>query len=85
MRPRSKQPVVKLILDDLSSGPATAYDLAAAVKINIRNMRPYIKLLHEQQQIHIVGWERRVPGPAVAVWAAGRGRDRPRPAPLYKR
>lgn len=71
MRPRSEQPVVQLILWELANGPATAYDLCDVVGIQVRNMRPYLRLLVEQGVIKISGSEVRehTPGPNPPIYA----------------
>ena len=84
MRPRLEQPAVKLILRDLESGPATVADLEDVTRIDRRNLRVYLRLLHEREAVHISGWEQRT-GPALPVWNLGPGRDRPRPSRKYKR
>ena len=84
MRPREEQPVIELILRDIEDGPATAKDLEESMGVNRRNIRPYIKILHQFKKIHIGGWEQRT-GPALPVWFYGPGRDKPRPPKKYKR
>lgn len=83
MRPRSEQPVVKLILRDLEFGPAVNHDLAQTTGVHLRNIRHYLKLLHAANQIRIGGWEQRT-GPALPVWHLGPGRDVPRPPTKYR-
>lgn len=70
MRPRLEQPVVKLVLNDLQHGPATAQDLAESVGITTRNMREYMKLMLAQRMVVITGLERRIgqPGPSVPIY-----------------
>lgn len=84
MRPRIEQPTLKLILRDLEDGPASVKDLEETLKIDRRNLRPYLTLLHEQQHIHICAWEQRT-GPALPVYSAGSAADRKRPARKHKR
>lgn len=79
MRPRAEQPVRTLILRDLESGPATPYDLAAAIGIHVRNMRPYVKLMHEAGEIHVCDYERGHQGPPRRVYAIGQRKDKPQP------
>lgn len=71
MRPRPEQPPVALILKHLEKDDATVYDLEPVLGINRRNIRPYMRLLHEQRAIHIDRWECHGNGPKVAVWGLG--------------
>ena len=84
MRKRIEQPVVKLILKELEFGPSTLHDLVDVIKINVKNLRVYVKLMLEFQMIHIVAWEQRQ-GPALAVISLGPGKNKPRPPVKYKR
>ena len=83
MRPRVEQPVIPLILRDLESGPATVHDLEETVRINQRNLRPYLKMLWHEGRVVIVAWEQRT-GPALPVYGL-EGSNRPRPRRKYKR
>lgn len=84
MRPRVEQPVRVLILRDLADGPATVNDLEETIGVKRKNLRRYLKQLHEDEQIHIGDWEQKT-GPALAVWFYGSGPNKRRPPCKYKR
>jgi hypothetical protein len=83
MRPRAEQPIPLLILRELAFGPSTNHELAETTGINLRNIRPYLKMM-QGEYIHIGGWEQRT-GPALPVWHLGAGPDKPRPRRKYRR
>jgi hypothetical protein len=83
MRPRAEQPIPKLILRDLELGPATVVDLEETVGINRKNLRPYLKMLHESEAIRVVGWEQKT-GPALPVYGI-EGQVKKRPKVKYER
>lgn len=69
MRPRVEQPVAKLILSALVKYPQlTAYQLADIIKIDVRNIRYYLKILKDQRRIYITRYLKGQRGPAVPVW-----------------
>lgn len=71
MRPRNEQPAVKLILRALETDDLTAYELSECIGINIRNVRPYMKLLKDQKLVHVLKYECHGNGPKVPRWSLG--------------
>ena len=84
MRPRTEQPVVKLILRDLEFGPATVNELEETIGVNRRNLRYYMVMLHDLGIVKVVGWEQRT-GPALPVYGVGGSIEKQRPKRKYKR
>lgn len=79
MRPRAEQPIPELIRRDLLTGPATAYDLADAIGIHVRNMRVYVNMMHENKEIHVCDYERGPQGPPRKVYGFGNRPDKVQP------
>lgn len=81
MRPRAEQPTLKLILRYLGEGPATAYELAARLRMTVRNTRPYLHILLERRDVFIRDYAPR-PGKKVPIYQVdkyGDGEDEPYP------
>lgn len=83
MRPRAEQPTLVLILRYLSEGPATAYELAARLRLTVRNTRPYLRILLERRNVFVRDYApARNPGKKVPVYQVdkyGDGEDEPYP------
>ena len=48
----------------------TSYDLSKLLGINVRNVRPYLTILHNRKKIYIADWKtpRLKRGPKIPVW-----------------
>lgn len=75
---RELSPNYKLVLRELSFGPATAKDVAEAVKIDKKNVARHLYLAQELKQARIVAWLPR----QVPVWAQGPGPNKRKPPAL---
>lgn len=72
MLPRSIHPTMTRIKCELQKPGAklTAYDLELRVFVDVRNIRPYLKILKEQGSIYIYSWRKDAPqGPWIPVYA----------------
>lgn len=91
MRKREEQPVLTLIERFLQDkGSLTSYDIAKLLGIHVRNVRPYMKILHERKVIFIQDWKtpKGANGKKIPVWRIDEckeGDDEPYPKPIYKR
>lgn len=85
MRRREEQSALALIERFLKDkGGLTSYQLAELLGINIRNVRPYMKILHERKTVFVEDWKtpKLGHGPKVPVWRLneyGDGEDEPYP------
>lgn len=88
MRKREEQSALTLIERFLKDkGGLTSYKLAELLGINIRNVRPYMKILHERKTVYIEDWKtpKLGHGPKVPVWGLnefGTIEDEPYPKPV---
>ncbi len=71
MRKREEQAVLVLI-ERLMKGKSglTAYQLAERLGINVRNVRPYMKILHAAKSVFVEDWKtpKLGHGPKIPVW-----------------
>lgn len=82
MLPRELHPNHKRVALELSQAerPLTAYDLELRCYLDVRNVREYLKLMHQARAIHIASWRRDAPrGPWVPVYCYGEGKDAVKP------
>jgi predicted ArsR family transcriptional regulator len=69
MRRREEQAALILIVRFLKEkGGLTSYQLAEQLGLNVRNVRPYMKILHTQNKVFIEGWKKRSNGPLIPIW-----------------
>lgn len=69
MRRRSEQPALILIVRFLKEKRGlTSYQLAELLGITVRNVRPYMKILHAQKKVFIEGWKKKRNGPLIPIW-----------------
>ena len=80
MRPRVEQPILILLLRELDAGRTLDLHRAAELTgLSVRNIRPYLKLLHDAKKTHILRWAFSGRGPRYPVYAAGECDDTPYP------
>lgn len=77
MRPRAEQANLKLLERELQRRPMSAYEAAEFLGINVRNTRPYLRLL--RTKIRVCRWINRGQGPWVPVWQLSDEEDAPKP------
>jgi len=88
MRKREEQSALALIERLLKDkGGLTSYQLAELLGINIRNVRPYMKILHDRKTVFIQDWKtpKHGHGPKIPVWRLDEyddGDDEPYPKPI---
>lgn len=88
MRKREEQAALILIKRFLKEkGGLTSYQLAELLGINVRNVRPYVTILHDRKRIFVEHWKtpKTGHGPKVPVWRLdeiGDCEDEPYPKPL---
>jgi hypothetical protein len=80
MRPRNEQPPLVLIRRLLEKQDMNAYQLAVSLGLHVRNIREYMKILHNRHTVHISAWESSGRGPFVPVWGLGDYADADKPA-----
>ena len=73
------------IRDMLATRPMNVHEIAQALPISKRWALAYVAHLHENQQIHVLRWDKEIEARAkrhaTEVWMLGPGIDAPRPAP----
>lgn len=85
MRKREEQSAL-VIIEQLMKGKGgfTAYKLAELLGLNVRNVRPYLKILHQRKAVFVEDWKtpKLGHGPKVPIWRwndYGDGEDEPYP------
>ncbi len=74
-----EHPNVKLMLADLAIGPATIYDLAALLRVGVRQVYQYLRVTRTAGMVRIVDWERTTGGrPVYGIKTSSMQRDAPR-------
>ena len=69
MRKRNEQPALILIVRFLKEkGGLTSYQLAELLGLNVRNVRPYMKILHAERKVFIEGYKKQSNGPLIPIW-----------------
>lgn len=87
MRRREEQSALTLIERFLKDkGGLTSYQLAELLGIHVRNVRPYMKILHDRKTVFIQAYKtpKHGHGPKVPVWRLDEyddGDDEPYPKP----
>lgn len=83
MRKREEQPALKLIERYTKARGLTCYELAELLKINVRNVRPYLKILAEQKRVFVEDWKasKNGKGSKIAVWRLNEYEDESEPYP----
>lgn len=84
MKPRAEHPNMERIKALFREGlHLTALDIEARVFIDRKNARHYLRILKDEDAIHIARWRRdAVQGPPAPVYVWGPGKDAEKPSPL---